>query len=246
MNKRIAYVTDTHLDESFILEKGVDPSKNWQLILNDITDKGIEEVVFGGDIGETASYEWFFDSVQSKKLDFKITLGNHDKMEDVLPFLPNLAEQPQYGFYYQREDEFYKYLFLDSSTDSINSGQINWLRQALSTEKKILLFLHHPVLEVGTIMDKKYPLHNRDVIKDLLLQHFSNVYIFCGHYHMKHEQSYQNIKQMITPACSYLIRKNPEKIEKCFTSFGYRIIHINPNAISTEVLFFEHDHFVKK
>ena len=51
MNKKIAYITDLHLDEDFPKEMGVDSRSNWKVILKDVSNRNIDEIVFGGDIG---------------------------------------------------------------------------------------------------------------------------------------------------------------------------------------------------
>ena len=62
MNQKIAYITDIHLDEKFPLDTGVDTRENWKIILNDISSRGINEIIFGGDIGEKTANKWFFES----------------------------------------------------------------------------------------------------------------------------------------------------------------------------------------
>jgi hypothetical protein len=52
VSKKIAYITDIHLDEQLPIDQGVDTRKNWEIILNDVSKKGIKEIIFGGDIGE--------------------------------------------------------------------------------------------------------------------------------------------------------------------------------------------------
>ena len=52
VSKKIAYITDIHLDEQLPIDQGVDTRKNWEIILNDVSKKGIKEIIFGGDLGE--------------------------------------------------------------------------------------------------------------------------------------------------------------------------------------------------
>ena len=49
--KRIAFITDIHLDEDDPRKVGVDSYKNWELILKDVASRNIDGIVFGGDIG---------------------------------------------------------------------------------------------------------------------------------------------------------------------------------------------------
>ncbi len=53
--------------------------------------------------------------------------------------------------------------------------------------KKLLFFTHHPIINCGdTIMDIKYPLENRDIILEKLINTEKEINIFSGHYHANH------------------------------------------------------------
>ena len=76
MKERIAYITDIHLDEKFPIDLSVDSRSNLKTIINDIKVRGINKIIFGGDIGEASSNQWFFKSLSN--FDLNIVLGNHD------------------------------------------------------------------------------------------------------------------------------------------------------------------------
>ncbi|HEV7330178.1 MAG TPA: metallophosphoesterase [Flavisolibacter sp.] len=234
--KRIAYLTDIHLDEKFPKENSVDTRGNWKLLLEDISVKRIDEIVFGGDIGERESNQWFFESL--KNLQFKITLGNHDHLAEVLKYYNREQVNSATELYYAYEDTAVKYIFLDSSSDRISDIQFSWLRNELMSEKKILLFIHHPVLPIETAVDKLYPLAGRETIRQELQHSGSDIFIFCGHYHMADERSSGNITQIVTPSASFQIKKESTSIEIDPDNFGYRIILIDGKKIHTETVMF--------
>jgi 3',5'-cyclic-AMP phosphodiesterase len=232
--KRIAFITDIHLNEQFPLDNKVNPTKNFETILADIEQRKITEIVFGGDIGDATAHQYFFEQLQ--KFSINIVLGNHDKFENVkLHFIKN---QTHNELYYKTEDENHQYFYLDTSTDTISNTQLNWLKQELNPNKALLLFVHHPIIAIDTPVDKIYPLQNRDDLK-LILQNFKNpVTIFCGHYHMNDEQVFENIKQYCTAAMSFQILKNAPKLEIDNKNFGYRILEINDENIHTTLIHF--------
>lgn len=207
MRKQIAYITDIHLDEQFIADNGIDSRKNWNILLEDVASRNIRDVVFGGDIGEYSSNEWFFDSL--KDFDLNISLGNHDRFSEVTKYFDSGQEQGSNELYYSFEDEQHKHIFLDSSFHAISSEQARWLQLQLESDKKILLFLHHPVLRIQTVLENYWPLKDRDEIRSLLKASNRDVTIFCGHYHTIDEQTEGNILQIVTPAASYQTRKRP-------------------------------------
>lgn len=57
--RRIAFITDVHLDEQFPIDNNVNPKQNLEIVLQDISKQGIKEIIFGGDIGEASSHSYF-------------------------------------------------------------------------------------------------------------------------------------------------------------------------------------------
>lgn len=236
MIKKVAYITDLHLDEPFPVEKGVNSQRNWETILQDVISRDIQEVIFGGDIGENKSIEWFFDSLWN--IDLKVVLGNHDSFIEVDKYYQNEYQGNHKELYYAYEANYHKYIFLDSSSYSIGSTQFQWLINELKTDKTLVIFIHHPILEVNTEVDKQFPLENRDELK-LELQKIDNeITIFCGHYHMLDETTDGNLKQIITPASSYQVVKEATPIKVTSETFGYRVIEFTSDKINSELILF--------
>jgi Icc protein len=237
MGKKIAYITDIHLDEKFPIDQGVNTRKNWETILNDLSSKNIDEIIFGGDIGEKTANKWFFESLQSYSL--AITLGNHDYYNEVIKHYNLGVIEKQTELYYSQERDYYKCIFLDSSSGSISPEQFDWFKEELVTTKNIALFIHHPILSIDAEVDKQFALKERNKIKIELLNLENDVSIFCGHYHFEDERSNGNIRQYITPASSYQVEKIPNEIKVNNDTFGYRTIELNKKEINTELVIFD-------
>jgi 3',5'-cyclic-AMP phosphodiesterase len=235
MKQTIAYITDIHLDETYVTQIGVDPRANWQRILDDVQARGIRSIIFGGDIGEPSAHAWFFESL--KGFNLQLTLGNHDTFAEVSKHFKRGEWQEE--AYYAYEDNEFKYLFLDTSANTISATQKKWLEGELTTPKHLLLFIHHPILAVDTPVDRAYPLQGREELQQHLLQRNAPTIIFCGHYHMLDEQTKGGIRQYITPAASYQIIKEATDIETNNSRFGYRIITLTGESVSTELITFE-------
>jgi 3',5'-cyclic-AMP phosphodiesterase len=233
--KRIAFITDLHLDELFPLENKVNPYKNFETILVDITHREIDSVIFGGDIGEVTAHQYFFENL--KKFSLDLILGNHDTLGSVKKYFAKGNDTK--SLYYQFEDEKYQYFFLDTSVETLSTRQLIWLKNNLKNNKKLLLFIHHPILEIETYADKVYSLKNREELKSILLDFENDVTIFCGHYHVNDEREHENIKQYTTQSMSFQLIKNESKIEIDNVNFGYRIIEISEDVIKTELINFK-------
>lgn len=233
--KKIAFITDLHLAEQFPLDNNVIPTKNFEAVIADIKSRDIKEVIFGGDIGEPTAHNYFFDKLQN--LSINLILGNHDTFENVKKHF--IKDRERTELYYKFNDENYQYIFLDTSVDELSKAQLDWLQNELSENKELILFVHHPILEIETPVDKHYPLKNRHEVKEVLLAFKKKVSIFCGHYHMNDEQECKNIKQYTTQSMCFQLAKNATEIEVDNKNFGYRIIEICKNKIETEIINFK-------
>jgi 3',5'-cyclic-AMP phosphodiesterase len=242
--KRVAYITDLHLDEDASAEKGIDPRINCKRILEDVVSKNINEIICGGDIGTKESYPWFFDLIKDFKVD--LTPGNHDLGSEVIKYYGRDKIKSTGELYYSYVDQYYRYIFMDSSSGEISEQQFQWMKGELITSQRLVLFIHHPVLEIKTAIDQKYPLHGREQIKQVLQSSRSEVTIFCGHYHMNDEQTNLNIKQVVTPSASFQIVKNASSIEIDTSSFGYRIITLEQEGLTSEVLMYKDGSFTSE
>lgn len=239
--KKFAIITDTHFEEKFPIENGADAKGNWEIILNDVLKKEINHIVFTGDIGTEESNKWFFDSLKKNDFNYNVILGNHDKFSTAVKYYnPDLPESRN-ELYYSIEENNHKYIFLDSSTNIISPTQLEWLRENIFTDKSIILFIHHPVLETGTTVQIEYPLYESEKLKNILIQTGKKINIFCGHLHLNDERSEGNINQFVTPSACYQAKRNSATTEKDNINFGYRIVEINNDKVSSEVVMYNRE-----
>lgn len=233
---KIAYVTDLHLDEQFPNDMGVDARSNWKTILSDVSKRNIDEIIFGGDIGEASANEWFFESLKNVK--HSLSLGNHDSYKEVVKYYDSYSSDSVNELYHARSVGNYKFIYLDSSTEMISDEQFVWFKNELKTEKDIVLFIHHPVVTGATELDKRFSLKDSKMIREELLFLNQKATIFSGHYHFEDKRLCDNIVQYITPASSYQAEKTVGEIRLNNITFGYRIIELTENEINTEVISF--------
>ncbi len=245
MYKTIIQITDTHIDDEAALKIDGNHRKKFEAILNENIIQQADELIFTGDIGTKSSYQWFFQQLDQYNLKFKIILGNHDNFQEAVKHYNITDFSDKEEMYYSHEDSQYKYIYLDSSSSSISDAQYKWLSDEIVTHKNILLFIHHPLLSVDTEVDRLYPLENREKIVGLLQQSDNKIIVFCGHYHMPDETEVGNIKQYVTPSASFQIKKDAGAVEIDTSSFGYRVIAIYPDRISTKLMMNYGDGFIE-
>jgi Icc protein len=235
MKTTIAYITDPHTDDAFTTGNQVDARVDLKSLLQEVHAAGITEVVIGGDIGDKSSHPFTFDLLNKYGGNYRISLGNHDHFKEIIPYynpLPAGREE----FYYAEEKGPYKYIYLDSSSEDISPVQLEWFKQEMQTDKKVILFIHHPILPVNAEVDRAYPLKGREKIAAILQQHPEEVYIFCGHLHLDDEQTQGNIRQYVTLAVSLQFVKDSAVLAFDKHVFGYRIITITDAGIETTVI----------
>jgi 3',5'-cyclic-AMP phosphodiesterase len=249
----IAHVTDSHLGQKLIFGHATlgknkmgyesEPSEhrdNLKAVFDDVAEKGISDVVFGGDIGAPEANGWFFDLVRSYGFRFRLLLGNHDNIAEVRRhFRADGVADGGTELFSSCEEDGLKTIFMDSSSNAISQDQLKWLRGELGGQKKVLLFLHHPVLAIDTPVETLAALKNRDSVRALLWGASCDVVVVCGHYHMNDDVTSRNIRQLCTPAVSYQIVKDAAYVEIDASRFGYRLIETNGVEIATRLVWFD-------
>ncbi|MFD2565766.1 metallophosphoesterase family protein [Pseudotenacibaculum haliotis] len=236
MKHQIAYITDLHLEEQFPKDQGVDCQKNWEQILQDVTSRGIDHIIIGGDIGEYSVNKIFFQSLNTFQVD--VSPGNHDSSSEIVKhFNPGILNS-QEKLYYRKDYNPYTFLFLDSSLGVIDPEQLLWLEKQLASAQKAIICIHHPIIEVPTEVDRLYSLLNRDQVQQVLQNSQKEITLFSGHYHLDDERTIGLIRQYVSPASSFQVAKLPDDIQIDTNSFGYRILTLQESEIQTEVILF--------
>jgi len=247
--KIIAHFTDAHLGQKLVMGRGIEKDKmhyehepaehqeNLRQVLDDIARKGISNITFGGDIGSSESVPRFFEILKAYPFAPSLLLGNHDAYADVTKYSRGDSNAPASKMCFSQNDGFFRSVFLDTSDNTVGDNQLTWLRHQADGASKIALFLHHPILEINTPLERVgATLRDRDKLRTLLNGLPCEVWVFCGHYHMDDEVWEANIRQCVTPAASYQIVKQAERVEVETGRVGYRVLEIDEGEIRNEVV----------
>ena len=234
---KIAFITDLHTLENNVEKKGVDTVKNWKTVLSDLKSKGIEKIILGGDLVEKESLDMLFQDIQ--EFDYDFILGNHDSIKHYKDFEPKTDGKDEYFFTSQIEG--WNAIFLDTSSYKLNKKQQEILEVWLLKVAKPVVFIHHPVVNIGSWMDKEHPLKNRDEVEQLINGIGKNITLICGHYHQMHEKSTEFIRQIIAPAVSYQNPYSPH-YQKDTSTFGYLLLDFSQEKIGVEEIKFSSSH----
>ncbi len=247
----LAFFTDTHLGQKLIAKSEIAGDKmgyeetprehehHLRLVLDDITQRGISKVVFGGDIGTAHSVGGFFERLHAYAFDVSLILGNHDTYGNVAPYYDMAGSTVAGKLCYSQQDPHVKRIFLDTSDNAVGDGQRKWLARELEGVRQAAIFLHHPILPLDTPVDRTgAALRDRDEVRSLLIGMDCRISLFCGHYHMIDEAREVNIRQYVSPAISYQIVKQSEHLNADTGTFGYRILEMDEEEIKTQAVLF--------
>lgn len=230
---KIAFITDLHLLEKNVEKKGVNTLQNWKTVLQDVESKGIGKIVLGGDFGEKEALETVFTDV--KNFEIQILLGNHDKIKNFRKFQPETEGKDE--LFYTSKFNNFDCIFLDTSSYKLSKEQQEFLKNWLVAAVNPVIFIHHPVLDIGTWMDREHPLKNRKDVEETINDAGKKVTLICGHYHQYHEKSTGLIRQIIAPAVSYQI-PHGKNYRSDTSSFGYLLLDFKEGEISVEEVMF--------
>ncbi|MGD1840618.1 MAG: metallophosphoesterase family protein [Thermonemataceae bacterium] len=235
MKYSIAHITDLHLDEAFPKKYGVDPQKNWRQVLRELSSKAIDEVVLGGDLGTLEALPALFEDLVAYPV--TISLGNHDvaNKKEIAHLMH--YDYTEKTFYAAQDRVAFKVILLDTSTGYLPTEQLGWLKEALVTEKPVLIFMHYPVLSVDTYVDRKHSLKNRKEVLSILKESKQDIHLFSGHYHCEAVQQEENVIQYVTPAVAHQFEQHTTTLQVTNTTFGYRLITLDDINLHTEVVY---------
>ena len=233
--RRIAHLTDIHLDDRLAIAHSVDTRGHLRAVLADITRRSITEAVLTGDLGEPETIDWLFAALSEAGIDCRVILGNHDDPAD---YRNRPALRPFFhgeGCYWADAGDGFLKLYLDSREGFIGPEQFDWISaRCAGADRPLLIFIHHPVLDCGnTTMDRLFPLEGRDALRDLFLSVPQPVTIVCGHYHAAHETRLGNITQYVTPSTYLQLKKHGEFLEMDGVAFGYRLLELEDGFLHT-------------
>jgi Icc protein len=240
--KKIAHLTDLHIDDFIAKKEKIDARKNFENTLKLAHRRGASEVILTGDLGTPEAAAWAFEMIRGYGMGLQVAFGNHDERADFQKFDFLSALMKADGLYFSKmidslESEC---VFLDSSAAEIGVTQLEWLRQQVAGARKpLFVFIHHPILDCGnTSVDRLYPLKNRDAVRQILSAANREVIIFCGHYHYRDFKEIREgeLRQFVTPSTAGQIKPEGEKIEADNSYIGYREIWMEGKTLHTEVV----------
>ncbi len=238
---RIIQVTDLHIGKKDEDTYGVDVRNNFLAIVSELQKYRPDCLVVSGDlcfnVGEPEVYTWVKEELEKMETPFHIIGGNHDDVSMIQQIFGQAPSVSREERYYSSDWASYKTLFLDTSSGSISEAQMKWIKQQVEeTDKKLLVFLHHPPVKAGVpYMDTNYSLREMEKLQSVFFNHSAEVYAFCGHYHVDRMIFKNNLTTFITPSCFFQINPHFEQFKVDHYNIGFRIIDLRNGQLFSSV-----------
>lgn len=241
---KIIQITDLHIDDEGGFPFDIDVRKNLIRILSNIKKQKPDHLVVSGDLcyrePKIEIKEWIKETLNYCGLDYSVIAGNHDDSEMLAEVFGVKHLLNDGELYFAKRIGKETVLFLDSAKGSLSKKQSNWLkRQLKNIESDVLVFMHHPPVKAGVLfMDNRYPMQYLESVQQIFFEHSSNVYVFCGHYHVEKTIRLKNITIQITPSCFFQIDQNSTEFKVDHHRIAYREIGFEGQVLTSTVRYF--------
>ncbi|MFA6973558.1 MAG: metallophosphoesterase [Parcubacteria group bacterium] len=215
---RIGWVSDIHADR--FKKRDVDsgllyPKKYMEYlpkVFDAMKDEGINVVIATGDNTNSGDDNYARELkriAEEKKMDVIWVRGNHDN-DEVMEILGVSGED-----YYFRDYKGTRIIIMDTTEylngeydykGGVSSDQLAWLREAMQTDKEIIVAMHIPIFDSDT---EKYNIHDLEGeflgVSENVLERFSELekvlresgkvkIVLNGHWHVRWQKEYNGVR----------------------------------------------------
>lgn len=193
---KVLWLTDPHLIE---LDETTSqpPTEAWQrfrLCLDEIRREhaDAELIVLTGDLVQLSNpgaYGLLREELERLPMPYRLLVGNHDDRAALHGAFPDI---PMAGGFVQGSDDIgeTRLIYLDTLASEGHHGELcpsrlDWLAEQLvaASARSVLIFLHHPPMEIGVPALDRLRLLESEGLSDLLQLRRAPTHLFCGHVH---------------------------------------------------------------
>lgn len=237
---RLAIISDLHINLDGEDSFGIDTQENARTILKELVKRDPDHLVILGDIclkkPSDRTYAWLKTQLTRLGIRYTLIAGNHDDVSMMQSeFDLTLTEGRLYGKVVLEEHSF---LYLDSSSKSIDEGQLSWMAEEIKSSEQPLLhvFMHHPPTDMDIpYMDEKHSLENQDQVMSVLQESKVPMTVYCGHYHVEKEVQQGLVRIMVNPSCYFQLDHSTYDFRIDHYNIAYRILDLKKESARTSL-----------
>lgn len=233
----IVQLSDSHILDWDSDLAGVNTTERLQQAVNEINsfDPQPDFIIVTGDFSHNtvAAYPVFAEIMNSAKVSWLATFGNHDKASGV-----GISERAfcKWGLppYYSFMHKGVWFAGLDgvqtndtSRAAEIDPRQLSWLEKQLRTTspKYRAIFMHHEMFTGRATT-------NTDEVHAVMDKDGAEQWFFYGHWHSDSFVKRKEQHHIITTATGYIFPEYPVEFDKKVP--GYRLIHFTDDGVKTQ------------
>ena len=239
---RIVQVTDPHLFQSTdgaLL--GMNTEESLECVLSLVREKTPEFdlILATGDISQDGSDESYFrmrDKLQAFDRPFYWLSGNHDQNDVITKASVGTAALQKVIDYPN-----WRIVMLDSSvTDEVHGflhqHELDLLKEALKTDKHVLVCFHHHPINVGSKWIDNIGVKNASEFMEMLESHDNVKAVLWGHVHQEVDEVQNGRRLLATPSTCIQFTKHSDDFSVDTLHPGYRYLELLPNgSVNTDV-----------
>lgn len=249
-NLLIGQISDTHFVSNN--KKLFDQHDTYQRLLdtvrtcNQLKNKPDFYILSGDLIHDDESYyKEFFEICKNLERPIYPMMGNHDKRDFLKKYIqPELVDEHGYLNYTIKSNSL-DVICLDTAIEDKIEGTLNhtsmqWLEKELKNniEKPIIIFMHHPPIEIGSILFDHIKCNNGEDFINLISQYKNVSDVIFGHVHCVFQTIINEIEFSSCPSTSiqYPIDAKSEKNLNLDNQGYIKLIHFIDGKIRKEHL----------
>ncbi len=194
-NLLIGQISDTHFVSNN--QKLFDKHDTHERLLdivktcNQLNDKP-DFYIFSGDLihDDESYYKDFFEICHKLERPIYPMMGNHDKRDFLKKYVKNNLIDNQGYLNYTVSSEILEIICLDTAIEDQIEGNINptsmeWLENMLkkSDGKPVIIFMHHPPVEIGSVLFDHIKCNNGQEFMNLIANYQNITDVMFGHVH---------------------------------------------------------------
>ena len=228
MPVRIVQITDPHLVPPGEKLMELDVNARLDAVLAHAATLQPDALFLTGDFCASEPIQETFHYLRARLdalgIPFYLAPGNHDDRAMLRNafYLEGHNYAPIKGLVRVKDRDF---LFLDSSTGTVDDGQVSWLTSALAAYPDATIIIHHPPVPLGVaFMDKNYPLRETENLLAALTADGRPRRVFCGHYHSGRTVRWKNLEIHLCPPTSFYIDPEEEEFQQEMLPPGYLLL----------------------
>jgi 3',5'-cyclic AMP phosphodiesterase CpdA len=250
---RIVHLADFHLPGSpSKLLHGVNPHSNLAAAVAVIRKQvpAPDLIVLGGDLledGEHSSYQAVLDLFKDLQVPVHAVLGNHDSLAGFRK-TAQPPRGPEFPGYYSFDLKGVHFVLLYSACSGKEFGrleekQLLWLNEDLhrSSQKPVLVFLHHPPFDTGVGWLDKLKLTNAEEFWEIIPPYARNILgVFAAHLHLQHTSLHRGVVAASCPAVSWQFSSNADSPRAALSEEppGFNLIDLASGALALRTVRF--------